>query len=123
MTDEQQRITFSQNLNRYLELRDCSQKDVADAIGVSTQTFNTWVKGKAIPRYNKLKALADYFGIDRSNLLEFNREGYYFNKETALIAQEVYENPELKQVFDACRNTTPEELLQIARLARAIKGR
>jgi len=122
MTDEQQRMIFSSNLKRYIELRDLTQREVADAIGVSYQRISSWVQGKAMPRFNKLVELANYFGIDRSDLLESNYDGYFYNKETAKIAQAVYESPELKLVFDACRNTTPDELKQIARLAKAIKG-
>lgn len=67
--DEQQRI-FTKNLNRYIELSQKTQREIADAIGVSPQTFNTWCQGIAIPRMGKIQALADYFNINKSNLIE-----------------------------------------------------
>lgn len=67
--DEQQRI-FTKNLNRYVELSGKTQREIADALGVSPQTFNTWCQGIAIPRMGKIQALSDYFGINKSDLVD-----------------------------------------------------
>lgn len=61
---------FSKNLTSILETLQKSQIEVANAIGVSQQTFNTWCRGIAIPRMDKIQALADYFHIPMSNLVE-----------------------------------------------------
>ena len=47
-----------------------SQSEVASAIGVSPQTFNTWMQGIAIPRMDKIQLLADYFNVKKSLLIE-----------------------------------------------------
>lgn len=70
MRDLHQQRIFTANLNYFLEQKDVSQKEVADKIGVSPQTFNTWCKGIAIPRMGKIQALADYFGVNKSDLIE-----------------------------------------------------
>lgn len=70
MTNQEQRIIFSDNLKRHLQRAEKTQKEVADAIGVSAQTFNTWIKGIAIPRMGKIQALADYFRINKSDLID-----------------------------------------------------
>lgn len=70
MTEREERIIFSRNLNKYLDISQKNQKEVADAIGVSPQTFNTWCKGIALPRMSKVQRLADYFGISKSDLVE-----------------------------------------------------
>lgn len=69
IADEQKKI-FSTNLN-YLLKRNCkTQKEVANAIGVIPSTFNTWCQGVALPRMGKVQALADYFGVAKSALIE-----------------------------------------------------
>lgn len=68
MTDKEQKRIFSINLTSYLGNK--SQKEVAKAIGVSPQTFNTWCQGIALPRMGKLQLLADYFGIEKSDLID-----------------------------------------------------
>lgn len=70
MTDIEQKKIFSKNLNKYLEQSNKTQKEVADAIGVIPSTFNTWCQGIAIPRMGKVQALADYFHINKSDLIE-----------------------------------------------------
>lgn len=70
MSDEQQKIIFSKNLNRYLSEYGKSQKEVAAAIGVIPSTFNTWCQGIALPRMGKVQALADYFHINKSDLID-----------------------------------------------------
>ena len=70
MGDEQQKIIFSRNLNRYLTEYGKSQKEVAEAIGVIPSTFNTWCQGIALPRMGKVQALSDYFGINKSDLID-----------------------------------------------------
>lgn len=70
MSDEQQKIIFSKNLNKYLAVSGKSQKEVASAIGVIPSTFNTWCQGIALPRMGKVQALADYFHIKKSDLID-----------------------------------------------------
>lgn len=65
-----QKEIFASNLKHLLDIHDLAQVDVAKAIGVSPQTFNTWVKGVAIPRMGKIQALADYFGVLKSELVD-----------------------------------------------------
>lgn len=70
MTDNKQQEIFTRNLLRYLSRSGKTQKEVADAIGVSQQTFSTWCKGIAYPRMWKVQALADYFGTQKSDLID-----------------------------------------------------
>lgn len=75
MADEEQKKIFSKNLNKYLSLNNKTQKAVADAIGVSPQTFNTWCQGIALPRMGKVQLLADYFNIGKTDLIDEKTEG------------------------------------------------
>lgn len=70
MNEVEQRTIFSKNLNRYLELHNLTQAEVAKRIGVSAQTFNTWCKGIALPRMGKIQSLADFFKINKSDLID-----------------------------------------------------
>lgn len=74
MSEQEQRRIFCENLNRIINERSLAQVDIAHAIHVSPQTFNTWTTGKAIPRMGKLQALADYFKVPKSALIEAPQE-------------------------------------------------
>lgn len=70
MTEFEQKKIFSNNLSSLLEDRQLTQREVADSIGVSAQTFNTWCRGVAIPRMDKIQKLADYFCVEKSTLID-----------------------------------------------------
>lgn len=70
MTEEEQRRIFAKKLNHYIYQSGKSQKEVARALGFSPTTFNTWCVGKIMPKMGKVQAIADYFGILKSDLLD-----------------------------------------------------
>ena len=61
---------ISYNLNFYMNQNGKSRSDVAEAIGVSYFTLTDWVRGKTIPRMDKLEKLAQYFNVKISDLVE-----------------------------------------------------
>ena len=122
MSDTEQKLIFSRNLNKFLSQNNKTQKEVADSIGVSPQTFNTWCQGIALPRMGKVQLLADYFGIEKSDLIDDKSDDrYYLNEETAAVAQEIFDNPDLRLLFDASRNATPEDLRTARDVLLALK--
>lgn len=70
MTDKEQKEIFAKNLNNLLDTYQKSQREVALAIQVSPQTFNTWCQAIAIPRMGKVQKLADYFRVPKSRLID-----------------------------------------------------
>lgn len=48
---------------------------------------------------------------------------YYINPETAAIAQDIFENKELRLLFDAARDAAPEELrAEIEKIGKDLDG-
>lgn len=70
--------------------------------------------------------MADYFGIEKSALLEDPKQDkfhhYYLNEETEKIAQEIFDNPDLRILMDASRKTSPEDLKFLISMAKRFKG-
>ena len=125
ITEDEYKEIFSRNLTRLLKKHHKSQKEVADTINVSPQTFNTWCKGIALPRMDKVQMLADYFGILKSDLIEDHsheqEQSYYLNPETSKIAQQIYDNKELSLLFDAAKDAEPEDLQTVHSMLMALK--
>ena len=61
---------FAKNLRYYLNLSGKTQKELAQIIGVSAPTVHEWCRGKKTPRMDKVQKLANYFGIQNSDLIE-----------------------------------------------------
>lgn len=61
---------FAKNLQWYMDQNGKSRRDVCEALGFNYFTFTDWIKGKKYPRMDKVEMLADYFGIQKSDLIE-----------------------------------------------------
>lgn len=65
---------FASNLKRYMEVKGKSRNDISEALGISYFTVSDWVNGKKYPRMDKVEMLANYFGIQKSDLIEDKAE-------------------------------------------------
>lgn len=122
---KKQQEIFTANLIRLMKKYGRTQREVADSIEVSNQVFNTWMKGKSIPRMNKVQRLADYFNVPLRELIEPYEEpseDYYLNKETAEIANRVLIDKDLRVLFDAAQDAKPEDIKMAADLLKRLKG-
>lgn len=66
-SDVMQKKIFSNNLKRIVGSR--SQRDVADRLGVSYQTFNNWYQGKSVPRIGVAQKIADTLRVPLADLI------------------------------------------------------
>ena len=70
MTDERQRQIFASNLKRHIANSGKQQKEIAQALGFNQKTFNGWCTALSMPTMGKVQALADYFGVLKSDLID-----------------------------------------------------
>lgn len=68
------REIFSKNLNRKMKEAGITRTDICDSLGFSYYTVTDWVKGKKMPRMDKIEKLAKYFGCLISDLIEEKTE-------------------------------------------------
>ena len=61
---------FARNLRHYVDASGQLGKDIAAVVGVATSTFSEWMNGKKYPRIDKIEMLANYFRIQKSDLIE-----------------------------------------------------
>jgi len=69
----------------------------------------------------RLKAIADYFGVSMDYFFNDDVPQYYIKPETAAAAQELFENKELRVLFDTVRDADPEDLKALHTMALALK--
>lgn len=98
---------------------------VSEATGIRTSSLSGWKAGKFTPKQEKLKKIADYFGVSIEYLMTGeepeDKEGYYINPDTADMAQQIYENKDLRLLFDVAKDVTPEQLKLLHDLALSWK--
>ena len=74
---------------------------------------------KNVPGMDKIQRIADFLGVSISELT--GEAGYYLDNETARVAQEIFENKELRALFSVERDMKPEDLKALHTMALALK--
>ena len=67
---EEYRLTFSRNLQRYMDLFGFNQKDIAEKIKTNKSVVSSWINCTRYPRMNTIERLASLFGIEKSDLTD-----------------------------------------------------
>lgn len=94
---------------------------VSREAGIPLSTLTDWKAGRYTPKMDKLQKIADYFGVSVKYLTTGIEDGYYENDETAAIAQEIFDSPDLRVLFDAARDADPDDLKTTYDMLMALK--
>ena len=110
---------------KLLEEKGLKAADVTRATGIKSPVFSEWKKGKSKPNTEKMIKIANFLGVSVEYLTtgkepEIN-DKYYLNEETAQVAQEIFENKELRALFDVQKDMEPEDLKALHNMALALK--
>lgn len=112
---------FSQLLQKF----GVTAYKVSKATGISQSSLSDWKLGKVTPKTDNMKKIADYFGVSLEYLMTGKEkeggETYYLNEDTTKIAQDIFENKELRLLFDTARNAEPEDLKAVHNMLLALK--
>lgn len=98
---------------------------VCKETGITTASISNWKAGRYTPKQDKLQKIADFFGVSIEYLMtgeEKERgERYYLNEETAEMAQTLFGNRNLRVLFDAAKDASPEDLKTTYDMLMALK--
>lgn len=61
---------MAKNIRRYMEQKNVSRTDICKALDIKYTTFCDWINAKTYPRIDKIEMMANYFGIEKSDLVE-----------------------------------------------------
>lgn len=61
---------LSRNLKRYIEMSGKDRRELAEIWGFPYSTVSEWINGRKYPRIDRIEVMADYFGIQKSDLIE-----------------------------------------------------
>jgi transcriptional regulator with XRE-family HTH domain len=70
MNTEESKQIMARNIKRYMDKKGVTNQQLCDALGFKYTTFMDWIKGVTYPRIGKVEAMANYFGILKSDLIE-----------------------------------------------------
>lgn len=120
--------TFLGSNIKYLrEKHNLEQRELAEAVGYkSPSVVSDWENGKKKPNIGAIHDLSQLFNISIDKLVNVDLtnngdEPYYLNPESARIAQEAYDNPDLRILFDAAKDVEPEALKTVIDMVKLMK--
>lgn len=110
---------------KLLEEKGLRPADVCRGTGLPSSLFSEWKKGKSTPKADKMQKIADYLGVSLEYLMTGKEkeggETYYLNDDTRQAAQDIFENKELRLLFDAAKDADPEDLKAVHTMLLALK--
>lgn len=87
---------MANNIKKYMNKFNISQTKLCNELNLKQSTFSDWVNAKTYPRIDKIELLANYFGVNKSNLVEksttLNNINLHYNdpwKETDAVIGEI----------------------------------
>lgn len=80
MSEDEYKKTFSKKLKYYMSINNKTQIDIINDLNINKSAISTWCNGTRLPRMDKVQMLADYFRINKSDLLEDKPETTYLDK-------------------------------------------
>ena len=110
MTEKDISSIFTDNLKKLLSEKNMTYKELSENLGVKASSISMWMTGNSLPRMGMLDKLADLFDVSVEYLItnKEEKQGYYLNEETAKLAQEMFEDKDMRSLFDMKRNMPPE---------------
>lgn len=74
MNDQDSKQIMAANIKRYMEKKGVTNQQLCDALGFKYTTFMDWIKAVTYPRIGKVESMANYFGCEKSDLIEDKKE-------------------------------------------------
>lgn len=116
MSNIKSKEIFSANLEKLMSSRDVDRNKLCSDLGLKYTTVRDWLKGITYPRIGKIELLADYFGVNKSDLIEDKTQEVKEVKiPTSPLVQKITEKavkltaPRKQKVLDFTENQLREQ--------------
>ena len=122
MSESDYKQAFAKNLLFFLDQNNMSRADLARALNLHESTVHSWVTAQKSPRMSTVDKMCKIFGCTRAQMTNGQTDkSYYINAETQEIAQEIYKDKDLRALFSAARDASPEDLQMAQDILKALK--
>lgn len=70
MSDLGNKEIMGKNIQKYMKKKNIDRHKLSDDLNVKYTTLSDWINAKTYPRIDKIELMANYFGIQKSDLVE-----------------------------------------------------
>lgn len=82
---------MARNISRYMKESGKTRHEVCKALGFPYSTFSEWLTAKKYPRIDKIELMANYFGCEKSDLIEDKKKPAAESDELSSTKRELLE--------------------------------
>lgn len=101
-------MTGYEYFEQVLKSKGLKPYDVSKGTGIRSGVFSDWKAGRYTPKADKMQQIADFLGVPVEPLLgvqtDAQTEAYYKDIMSAMIAQQMFEDKEIRSLFHIKRN-------------------
>ena len=112
MNIEENKRIMANNIKRYMEKKGVTNQQLCDALDFKYTTFMDWIKGVTYPRIGKVEAMANYFGCEKSDLIE--------EKENPPAADDGI-SKEKRELIEQIKKLPEDKIQLLLQVAKSIK--
>jgi len=98
---------MASNIRRHIDKLGLNVKDFSREIGVSYSTVRDWTNAVTYPRIDKIEMMANYFGVNKSDLVEIKAEASTLDKITTAASK--LEEERQEKVLGYCEDQLSEQ--------------
>lgn len=115
MSDLGNKEIFAKNLKYYMNYYEKDRNAICEALNIPYTTFTDWFNAVTYPRIEKIELLANYFNIQKSDLIENKYKDENYNELDNILFSKMKElNDDEKkavlQVMNAIHKDVDKEL-------------
>ena len=119
-------MSVVERLNKYMEEHGYNKAEIARLSGIPYTTIDgLFKKGDENTKLSTLKKLAKLIGCTLDELTDSTttKNSYYTNPETAILAQQIHDDPNLRILLDASKDLEPEDIKVVVDLVKRMKAK
>lgn len=80
MADLGNKKVLAKNLQYYMDINNVTRQQLCEQLGIKYSTLSEWLAANKYPRIDAIELLANYFKIQKSNLIEERKNSVNENK-------------------------------------------
>lgn len=114
---------MSKNLKYYIEKSGKDRRELSEEWGFPYSTVSEWVNGRKYPRIDRIEVMADYFGIQKSDLIEdkMTEEKGKDNEAIASIIVRMRSDKDFFAAVETLYNLDSAKIISVAEMLKAFQ--
>ena len=124
MNDNRNKEIMARNIKRYMDMKGVTNQQLCDALDFKYTTFMDWIKGVTYPRIGKVEAMANYFGCEKSDLIEekLTEEKEKDNDILANIIVRMRTDEKYFSVVESLYDMDPSQIDAVSQMIQTLKA-